>query len=260
MVLSPCRSLIQVAIILVFESVRLQPSFGQSGSMFKEQCLENPTFSWRFTFHLQRFCIIYLNPQAVIMPFLRCCTKGHTLETKILIGKFGTSWRICPYAATTRSVYRWWLPSGVICLRFILISIVQRSGLRTTFQSCVEIATMMSQKFLVFFFSAMRCAIVFISYFHLRRYALCSPSGIAICWCSHFAFCFRIQALCSSYAIATVAWLSRRDNRVCEGFLIQYHRHKHSQSLVRTVCFHTFLAFIFCFNSTSLFADYAQSS
>ena len=161
MVLSPCRSLIQVAIILVFESVRLQPSFRQSGSMFKEQCLENPTFSWRFTFHLQRFCIIYLNPQAVIMPFLRCCTKGHTLETKILIGKFGTSWRICPYAATTRSVYRWWLPSGVIFLRFILISIVRRSRLKTTFQSCVEIATMMSQKFLVFFLlcAALLCSL-----------------------------------------------------------------------------------------------------
>ena len=124
----------------------------------------------------------------------------------------------------------------MIFLRFILISIVRRSRLKTTFQSCVEIATMMSQKFLVFF-SAMRCAIVFIAYFHLRRYALCSPSGIAICWSSHFAFCFRFQALSSSYAIATVAWLSRRDNRVCEGFLIQCHRHKHSQSLVRTVCF-----------------------
>ena len=31
---------------------------------------------------------------------------------------------------------------------------------------------------------------------------------------------FRFQALCTSYATATVAWLSQRDNRVCEGFVI----------------------------------------
>ena len=42
MVLSPCRSLIQVAIILVFESVRLQPSFGQSGSMLRNNVSRIP--------------------------------------------------------------------------------------------------------------------------------------------------------------------------------------------------------------------------
>ena len=106
----------------------------------------------------------------------------------------------------------------------------------------VEIATMINQK-IPCFFSDTSCAIVFIAYFHLRRYALCPPSGIAICWCSHLAICFRFQALCSSFAIATVAWLSRKDNSVCEESLI-ISKYALSLSLLLTDIF--VLLFLFC--------------